>query len=97
MRGSSCRNPAKGLKALISSGSVRNDSASIAAFLMEHIALLDKTQLGELFGHHEDREVTWVSRLSAAATSSTAVVKGACLHDRQLPGRASSSSVCRQS
>ena len=88
----------KGLKALISSGSVRNDPASIASFLMEHSALLDKTQLGELFGHHEDREVTWVPCLSAAAgsASSTAVAKEACLHNRHSPGSAPISSVCCQ-
>ncbi len=73
----------KGLKALITSGSVRNDPASIAAFLMEHSALLDKTQLGELFGHHEDREVTWVPWFSTAAGSAspTTVVKEPCLVD----------------
>ena len=91
----------KGLKALISSGSVQNDPAGIAAFLMEHSALLDKTQLGELFGHHEDREVTGVPCLSAAAgsASSTAVVQGACLHNMvcHQHGRAVDTPLCRMS
>lgn len=40
------------------SGVIPNGSpAAAAAFLREHAARLDKGQVGELFGHHEDHSI----------------------------------------
>jgi hypothetical protein len=40
-----CRGAIKGVAALVSSGVVDRDSAALAAFLREHEAELDKTQV----------------------------------------------------
>lgn len=53
-----CRDPVKGVKALIASGTVENSPEVIAAFLHQHNASLDKEQLGEYLGHHNDLEVS---------------------------------------
>ena len=52
-------NPAHaGLRALVRSGVIPDASpAAAAAFLREHAARLDKGQVGELFGHHEDHSI----------------------------------------
>ena len=39
---------------LIGSGTVEGTPQAVAAFLREHLADLDKGQLGEYLGHHED-------------------------------------------
>ncbi|KAK9904753.1 hypothetical protein WJX75_001787 [Coccomyxa subellipsoidea] len=48
------RNPLKGVISLIGSGTVEGTPQAVAAFLREHLADLDKGQLGEYLGHHED-------------------------------------------
>lgn len=45
------------MKALIASGTVDKSPQAIAAFLHEHNATLDKEQLGEYLGHHDELEV----------------------------------------
>lgn len=51
------RDSIKGVKALIASGTVEKSPAAIAAFLREHNPSLDKEQLGEYLGHHDELEV----------------------------------------
>lgn len=45
------------MASLIASGTVEDDPVAIAKFLREHRSLLDSTQVGEYFGHHEDHAV----------------------------------------
>ena len=45
------------MKALIASGSLEKSPEAIAAFLRKHIGDLDKQQLGEYLGHHDELEV----------------------------------------
>lgn len=45
------------MTALIASGTVPADAGAVAAFLREHGAALDKTQLGEYFGCPEELPV----------------------------------------
>ena len=59
-----CRDPIKGVKALIASGTVEDSPEVIAAFLHQHNASLDKEQLGEYLGHHNDLEVRWQMALN---------------------------------
>lgn len=51
------RDSIKGVKALIASGSLEKSPEAIAAFLRKHIGDLDKKQLGEYLGHHDEQEV----------------------------------------
>lgn len=44
----------KGMDSLIASGTVENSPAGIASFLRDNQEMLDATQLGEYFGHHEE-------------------------------------------
>ena len=48
----------KGVASLMGSGTVEGTPAAVAAFLREHLADLDKGQLGEYLGHHEDFAVS---------------------------------------
>ena len=50
---------ATGIKLLARAGVIPNGGApaAAAAFLRQHSALLDKGQMGELFGGHEEWEV----------------------------------------
>ncbi|BDA49435.1 probable Brefeldin A-inhibited guanine nucleotide-exchange protein [Coccomyxa sp. Obi] len=48
------RSPVKGVASLIGSGTVEGTPHAVAAFLREHLADLDKAQLGEYLGHHEE-------------------------------------------
>lgn len=48
-----CRNPVKGVAALLGSGTVENTPESVSAFLRQQLPDLDKAQLGEYLGHHE--------------------------------------------
>ena len=48
----------KGVAALIGSGTVEDSPQAVASFLRQHIAELDKTQLGEYFGHHDEQAVS---------------------------------------
>lgn len=52
-----CRSPVKGVASLIGSGTVEGTPHAVAAFLREHLADLDKAQLGEYLGHHEEFSV----------------------------------------
>ena len=47
----------KGVRALVASGSVESSPEAIAAFLRQHNSSLDKEQLGEYLGHHDELEV----------------------------------------
>lgn len=50
--------PRAGLRALVRSGVIPDGSpATAAAFLREHAQRLDKGQVGELFGHHDDHSI----------------------------------------
>lgn len=47
-----------GLRALVRNGVIPDGSpATAAAFLREHAQRLDKGQVGELFGHHDDHSI----------------------------------------
>jgi hypothetical protein len=48
----------KGVASLIGSGTVEGSPQAVASFLRQHIAELDKTQLGEYFGHHDEQAVS---------------------------------------
>lgn len=58
------RKPVKGVEQAVKAGLVADEAASIAAFLKQNAALLDKEMLGEYFGHHEQAQVVqaWASR-----------------------------------
>lgn len=60
----------KGVAALIGSGTVEGTPEAVAAFLREHLADLDKGQLGEYLGHHEDFSVRFLSRSQSQAMQS---------------------------
>lgn len=47
----------KGMDSLIASGTVESQPAAIATFLREQRDLLDSTQVGEYFGHHEEQAI----------------------------------------
>mmetsp|Transcript_13201 Transcript_13201/g.37209 ORF Transcript_13201/g.37209 Transcript_13201/m.37209 type:complete len:2067 (+) Transcript_13201:204-6404(+) len=51
------RKPLAGISSLVSSGIIEDNPESIAQFLRKHRKELDKTQLGEYFGHHEDAQI----------------------------------------
>ena len=52
-----CRDSIKGVRALVASGSVEASPEAIASFLRQHNTSLDKEQLGEYLGHHDELEV----------------------------------------
>ena len=52
-----CRDSIKGVRALVASGSVEASPEAIASFLRQHNSSLDKEQLGEYLGHHDELEV----------------------------------------
>ena len=52
-----CRDSIKGVRALVASGSVGSSPEAIATFLRQHNTSLDKEQLGEYLGHHDELEV----------------------------------------
>lgn len=52
-----CRDSIKGVRALVASGSVGASPEAIASFLRQHNSSLDKEQLGEYLGHHDELEV----------------------------------------
>ena len=52
-----CRDSIKGVRALVASGSVGATPEAIASFLRQHNSSLDKEQLGEYLGHHDELEV----------------------------------------
>lgn len=52
-----CRDSIKGVRALVASGSVEASPEAIAAFLRQHNSSLNKEQLGEYLGHHDELEV----------------------------------------
>ena len=58
MVASACRDPVKGVAALIGSGTIEDNPSAVAAFFREHISELDRTQLGEYFGHHDEQAVS---------------------------------------
>ena len=53
-----CRDSIKGVRALVASGSVEASPEAIASFLRQHNSSLDKEQLGEYLGHHDELEVS---------------------------------------
>ncbi len=58
------RSPVKGVASLIGSGTVEGMPHAVAEFLREHLADLDKAQLGEYLGHHEEFSVRGRAHLS---------------------------------
>ncbi|KAL0043362.1 hypothetical protein WJX79_002614 [Trebouxia sp. C0005] len=52
------RDSIKGVRALVASGSVEASPEAIAAFLRQHNSSLNKEQLGEYLGHHDELEVS---------------------------------------
>ena len=48
----------KGVAALMGSGTVGGSPDAVAAFLRAHLPELDRTQLGEYFGHHDKLAVS---------------------------------------
>ena len=63
-----CRDSIKGVRALVASGSVEASPEAIASFLRQHNSSLNKEQLGEYLGHHDELEVYLpASLLSSAA------------------------------
>lgn len=54
-----CRDSIKGVRALVASGSVEASPEAIASFLRQHNSSLDKEQLGEYLGHHDELEVSF--------------------------------------
>lgn len=53
----------KGVAALIGSGTIEDNPEAVAGFLRDHLAELDRTQLGEYFGHHEEHAVSLLKSL----------------------------------
>lgn len=56
--------PTPGLRAMVQSGTIPDATPAAAArFLRDHAARLDKAQIGELFGHHEEHSIqVWRTR-----------------------------------
>lgn len=65
----------KGVRALVASGSVESSPEAIAAFLRQHNSSLNKEQLGEYLGHHDELEVGSASQHICACFTARA----ACL------------------
>ena len=51
------RDPAKAVKSLVASGMAGSSPEAVAAWIREHLAALDPTQIGEFLGNHEDLPV----------------------------------------
>ena len=66
-----CRDPVKGVAALIGSGTVDSSPGAVAAFLRAHLPELDRTQLGEYFGHHDKLAVSGLRLLALHVTAET--------------------------
>ena len=53
-----CRDAGKAVKSLVAAGMVDSSPDSVAAWVREHQAVLDPTQIGEYLGSHEDLPVS---------------------------------------
>ena len=61
----------KGIAALIGSGTADSSPGAVAAFLRAHLPELDRTQLGEYFGHHDKLAVSGLKLLVLHVTAKT--------------------------
>lgn len=84
-------NAVKGMQSLIASGTVGGDPAAIAAFLRERREVLDPTQVGEYFGHHEEQAIAvmhaYIDQESYTGLSIDAALRE-LLKSFRLPGEA---------
>lgn len=66
----------------------RGDAASAARFLREHATRLDKTQIGELFGHHEEHSVEVGGSKTQRSTAQRSAVRSGWVAARGGPSAA---------
>lgn len=85
------RDSIKGVRALVASGSVGSSPRAIATFLRQHNSSLDKEQLGEYLGHHDELEVSVMHAFIDEGKYSDMTIDKALrqmLKDFKLPGEA---------
>ncbi|KAL3134912.1 hypothetical protein ABBQ32_007876 [Trebouxia sp. C0010 RCD-2024] len=85
------RDSIKGVRALVASGSVEASPEAIASFLRQHNSSLDKEQLGEYLGHHDELEVSVMHAFIDEGDYSNMTIDKALrmmLKDFKLPGEA---------
>ncbi|DBA73285.1 hypothetical protein WJX77_003623 [Trebouxia sp. C0004] len=85
------RDSIKGVRALVASGSVEASPEAIAAFLRQHNSSLNKEQLGEYLGHHDELEVSVMHAFIDEGNYSGLTIDKALrqmLKDFKLPGEA---------